>query len=184
MQLIFFVVSMFFSLYALKAHENNKVGGTTSQLGNFDLLTSLECSIHQLSFGSWPKFPLNLVQFCESIWKLYVFLQLATPFATPPTSQLAWTQTHNLHAKFQPLREKTVAAKEWGSFVDRQSDPQSCWLQLKIKQSNISLPQNSSKEQRYSWKSNMTSIWFLIKQLFHSCATIPGTRQTHSLCAL
>ncbi len=61
-------------------------------------------------------------------------------------SQLAWTHTHthththtlDLNVTFQPPWVKTVAAKEWGTFVDQptnrpteqQSDWQSCWSQL------------------------------------------------------
>ncbi|KAG9344854.1 hypothetical protein JZ751_010543 [Albula glossodonta] len=41
----------------------------------------------------------------------------ATPTATPPFSQLARTETqaYTLHAEFQLLRAKTVAAKGWGN---------------------------------------------------------------------
>ncbi len=46
-------------------------------------------TVNQLSFGSWPIFPLDLVQVCESIWKLGTFLQQATPIAMPPFSHLA-----------------------------------------------------------------------------------------------
>ena len=34
-------------------------------------------TVNQLFFGSWPTFPENLVQVCESIWKLSAFLQYA-----------------------------------------------------------------------------------------------------------
>ncbi len=39
------------------------------------LFCQLARTVNQLSFGSWPTFPLNLVQVCESIWKLCTFLQ-------------------------------------------------------------------------------------------------------------
>ncbi len=31
--------------------------------------------VYQISSGSWPTFPLNLLQVCEFIWKLWIFLQ-------------------------------------------------------------------------------------------------------------
>ncbi len=39
------------------------------------LFCQLARTINQLNFDSWKTFPLNLVQVCESIWKLRTFFQ-------------------------------------------------------------------------------------------------------------
>ncbi len=79
--------------------------------------------VNQLSFGSWTTFPLNYVQVCESIQKFCMFWQRPLPLPRPLGWALTHTFTHthtlDLHVIFQPLKAKTVAAKEWGIFVDR-----------------------------------------------------------------
>ncbi len=104
-------------------------------------------AVNQLFFGSRSTFPLNLVQVCESIWKLCNFLPKVTSIAKPPFNQLAWAQTNtftytrthltsSLTLSFSLLGWKLPKGGNFCGQTDRQTE----WpVELQVTAKNVSL---------------------------------------------